>query len=119
MQMVDRKVLIQRYGKAIVHLRQSLRMRRLGLALGAGVSYGMDLPSWSELLKGIAAELRNVGVTTHYDAKNTSEPAQAQILYSTYRQHVLDTDTTLKTLEGILQDAEVTSRWRALVHGVL
>jgi hypothetical protein len=117
--MSDRKTLIERYGKAIVHLRQALKMQRLNLALGAGVSLGFGFPCWSDLLKGIEGKMRKMGITTYFDAGKTSEPTQAQILFANYRQHVLSSDATLRQLEGILQEAEIESKWRVLVHSVL
>ena len=117
--MADRKVLIERYGRSIVHLRQALRVQRLGLALGAGVSLEVGFPAWSALLKGIDDQIKGLGAKTHYDAKETSEPTQAQILFAAYREHIFRSDATLRTLEGVLQEAEVAARWRGVVHSVL
>ena len=117
--MADKIALIHSYGRALVHLRQALRSQRLGLALGAGVSLSVGLPSWLNLLQGIDARLRGLGIKTHYDPGRTSEPIQAQILFTAFREHSFTSDPSLRGLEGVLQEAEVASRWRGLVHSVL
>lgn len=47
--------LLQRYPRAIVHMRRRLRKaRKLGLVFGAGICKDLDLPDWDTLLKRIA-----------------------------------------------------------------
>lgn len=109
--------LLRRYPQAVVHLRQLLQARRLGVVLGAGVSLEAGLPSWSDLVSGIKGELVKLGVAPN-DVEKESEPVQTQILFSRFRHFCLE-DPDVEAVDASYRDAEIASRWRQLVHDVL
>ena len=49
--------LVKRYGRAIAHMRRLSQRKRLGLALGAGVSLSAQLPSWNDLIVRLTREI--------------------------------------------------------------
>ena len=109
--------LLSRYGRAIVHMRQILARRRLGVALGSGVSQSAGLPSWSALLAGIDEQLTKLGVLSR-DIKHEAAPLQAQILFSRFRTYQ-ESASGFASIEPGHREAKILSEWRNLLKGVL
>jgi deoxyadenosine/deoxycytidine kinase len=111
------KELVQRYGRAIAHMRQLVEKRRLGLVLGAGIGQAAGLPSWVELIKGISKRLSELSVEGR-DLAEESSPVQAQILLSRFRQY-LERKADFSEIEASHRDATVAVQWRKLLRDVI
>jgi hypothetical protein len=109
--------LLHRHGRAIVHMRQLIDQKRLGLVLGAGVSQACGLPGWGTLLERITGHLEKLGIAGR-DISKDAAPVRAQILLSRYRQHVERRDTGDMSDSDVLR-ARVASEWRNIVRDAL
>jgi hypothetical protein len=110
--------LIRRYPRPIAHMRQLVKKRKLGLALGAGVSRSAKLPDWIKLLGKIGAKIEQLQGTPGANITTQSAPMQAQILLSRYRQY-RETQGDLANIEASHREAVVASDWRSLVRDAL
>lgn len=80
--------LLERYGRAVVHMRQQIHSHRFGLVFGAGASKSFGFPNWKELIQGIAAHEEVKGeelIENCHD--NTSA---SQLLFQYYRSKRLE-----------------------------
>lgn len=109
--------LLQRHGRAIVHMRQLLDQKKLGLVLGAGVSQACGLPGWDALLERITGQLESLGISGR-DLSKEAAPVRAQILLARYRQYVERRDTSDASDSDVLR-ARVASEWRKIVRDAL
>jgi hypothetical protein len=109
--------LVKQHGRAIAHMRKLVSQRRLGLALGAGISQSVGFPSWDELLERITRRLDQDGVEGH-DLATESAPMRAQILHSRFRKHI-ESDPTFADVDASHRDATIASRWRTLLRDML
>ncbi len=102
--------LVRRYGRAIANMRQLVERRKLGLALGAGVSQSAGFPGWNEFLDRVTSQLSELGIDGG-DLGSESEPMRAQILFSRYRQHQLN-KLSNDNVEASQYEAIVATLWR-------
>ena len=111
--------LLKSNSKAIVHLRQQYKCRRLGLVFGAGISKDLDFPNWSDLVKGIAEhEDVDGGVIYKNDSKWSSSTSITQLLFQHFKS------TRMAVLEAqypsvAYRERHVKADWREIVHSVL
>jgi hypothetical protein len=110
--------LIGRYPRPIAHMRQLVKKRKLGLALGAGVSQSAKLPDWTHLLEKLAEKIEQLQGTRGRNIGEQSAPMQAQILLSRYR-HYRESQPDFADNEASHREAVVASGWRSLVRDVL
>ena len=109
--------LVRQHGRAIAHMRQLASKRRLGLALGAGISQSAGFPSWNELLERITRRLDQEGIEGH-DLATESAPMRAQILHSRFRKHI-ESDPRFADVDASHRDATIATRWRTLLRDML
>ncbi len=50
------KSVLQKYPRAVVHMRKQVQAQRFGLVFGAGLSRGFELPTWAALVDMIAED---------------------------------------------------------------
>lgn len=112
-----RVALVQRYGRAIAHMRQLADTRKLGLALGAGVSQSAGFPSWNQLLDRVTKHLAKLGIVGR-DLGAESEPMRAQILFSRFREHQL-LEPELADDDASHHEAIIATRWRDVLRDAL
>ena len=115
--MTVRRELLRRYGRSIVHMRQLLKRRRLGLALGSGVSQAAGLPSWQELISRIDRALAARKVSGPSLEKESS-PVQAQVLSARFRQMVESTGD-FSAFGASQREGAIATAWRTLLRDVL
>lgn len=110
------KVVLSRYSRAIVHMRQQLDEKRFGLILGAGVSRAFGFPDWKQLVEGIAKHSEVNG--SSLIEKASGNTSQSQLLFHHYRSNRLAKATAddhrLNRLE-----ASILAGWHQVVHDVL
>lgn len=75
---------LERYGRAVVHMRQQKEDRRFGLVIGAGASVDLGFPNWKTLLDRIARHPEVDGVALLSSGKD-SHTSSSQLLYQHYR----------------------------------
>jgi hypothetical protein len=109
--------LLSRHGRAIVHMRQLIDQKGLGLVLGAGVSQACGLPGWGTLLERITAELESLGIAGR-DISKQAAPVRAQILLARYRHYIERCDAEGTSDSDVLR-ARVASGWRNIVRDAL
>lgn len=113
--MIDpaQQALIQKYGRAIIHLRQQLERTRLGLVVGAGVNRKFSFPTWSELIERIAEDPQVSGVHDIDDAGAYGSRSQMlfQRLRQAMRQENPNASDDLNEFDTI-----VSARWRDIVR---
>ena len=95
----------QRYAKALCHLNHARRTQRLGLILGSGVSDGLRIPRWKDLLSQIETLL-------DYDSGGAPESYRAEQLFQHYRKKRAG---ELGWPSGLRLDAAITAGWREVV----
>jgi hypothetical protein len=78
---------LEKYCRAIVHMRQELNNNRLGLVLGAGISTDLGFPEWDDLIERIA---KHPDINANYtDKKPISPTSISQLLFQQYRLNQL------------------------------
>ena len=50
------KSVLEKYPRAVVHMRKQVQARRFGLVFGAGLSKAFGLPTWADLVDMIAED---------------------------------------------------------------
>ncbi|MBP2275418.1 MULTISPECIES: SIR2 family NAD-dependent protein deacylase [Sphingomonas] len=110
--------LVKRYGRAIAHMRQLSQRKRLGLALGAGVSQSAKLPSWNELITRITREIETRATTKGPDLGRETAPMQAQILQTRFRKFV-ESGTAFPATLVNHRDGMIATEWRKLLRDTL
>ncbi len=90
---------------------------RLGLVLGAGVSYDAKIPMWEELVKllAAAAKVSEARMSLHKDAR-LPETFLAEILF---RQHSLDQEDSISHLKQKHRPYHVNSLWKEKIRKCL
>jgi len=78
--------LLSRYPRPVVHLRQQLGTKRLGLIFGAGLSTSFGLPDWAKLVRRIASEPRVAGERILSAHKTSGLPYQTEMLFQHFRR---------------------------------
>lgn len=73
------KEIIKQHSKAVVHMRKQIDREKFGLILGAGISRSFNMPTWKELLDGLARHDKVQG--TRVDRPNETPTSRAEILY--------------------------------------
>jgi hypothetical protein len=111
-----RNQVLQKYCRAIVHMRQELDNMRLGLILGAGISTDFGFPSWGDLIKRIAENPQiNAQEITE---KSTSHTSISQLLFQQYRSNLLKNvepeDLAYRRIE-----MKINAGWKRIVCGAL
>lgn len=108
--------LLRAHPRAIVHMRERLAARSLGLVLGAGVSKAVGFPDWGELVKRIAASPEVQGGHLIAASGTSSETARTQMLLQHFRTKRLDQ-------LGVAASARVLRKihgeWRRIVQAAL
>ncbi len=117
--------------KAVVHLRGQRKRKRFGLMFGAGLSMGLDFPSWDDLVRNLA-EASGVSAKALFDKFLPPPPEKAPVerslasithmLFGDFRQRMIED----KRKEGsfsepttFLDEQFVRSEWLKLIHKVL
>lgn len=115
LQPVDRD-LLRTHSRAVVHMRERLVARSLGLVLGAGVSKAVGFPAWGELVKRIAASAEVEGGHLIAASGNSSETAKTQMLLQHFRTKRLD-QLGVPASARVLR--KIHGEWRRIVQSAL
>src|SRR5713226_10308046 len=80
------KKLLKEYPRAVVHMRAQLKLHRLSLVFGAGLSKPFGLPNWGTLVEDIAADPEVAGqkILERFKDKG-SLPYKTELLFQHYR----------------------------------
>lgn len=109
-------LLLKRYSKSIIHMRQQFRRKQFGLVFGSGIGVDLNFPNWKELLKRIATHGEVASVELLERMGNST--AVAQHLYQNYKKSkhkiCLGQGMTPKMME-----MEIRAGWRKIVHQCL
>jgi adenylate kinase family enzyme len=115
----EKDQLFRKYPVAIMHLRQQLKAKRLGLVLGAGIGVDLGFPSWDQLVSNIAQREEVDGESLkEYVSGNT---ITTQLLFQCFMENYLKNDFTGERLQNYEKygDIEIRKEWKKLVHDVL
>lgn len=107
---------LQRYSRAIVHMRQQQSTQRFGLVFGAGASTDLGFPNWNDLITKIAAH-REVGGTALLEASK-GHTSQSQLLFQHYRAKCA-TAAKLADHEYNRLDVRIRADFQRIVHECL
>ncbi len=109
---------LERYGHAVIHMRQQKEDRRFGLVIGAGASVTLGFPDWKTLLNRIARhpEVDGFGLLS---SRTNSHTSSSQLLYQHYRAK--HTATVGGTPDHTFNRSEATTRagWQRIVRDAL
>ena len=106
---VSKKVL-QRYVKAIVHMRQQLSREKFGLVFGAGIGVDLKFPSWNKLLEEIAKH-PNVQAEQLISVSGSNSTTLAQQLFQHYSAKIPLNGQTPR-----MREMELRAGWRTVVR---
>ncbi len=111
-----RREIMRQYARAVMHLREQKKLKRLGLVFGAGVSQDFGFPSWAKLVSRIAADPGVAGEPIL--AQAASNTCVSQLLFQRYRTRILeslpDGFDEYDRLSSFIQ-----SGWHRVVHDAL
>ena len=98
----------------LIHIWQRLQRQRLGLILGAGVSFDAGCPSWETLIKRLVRRARGHAKTMHAHKKAGLQPTYlTQILYLLHQEHMRRNPPAIPIRFELYQ---IDSTWREIVH---
>jgi hypothetical protein len=106
----DRKVL-DRYSRAIMHLRDREQAARLVFGLGAGVSLDLGFPSWDQLVTRLAGQ-------PHFKGASLPTGGSLTIRTQALIQH-LEQTVGSRFAASAETEREVRFQWIKLLHTVL
>ena len=110
------KDVLQRYSRAIAHMREQFANDRLGLVFGAGIGKSFNFPDWNMLLSRIASEIQGEEILEC--EKNLT--AQAQQLYQRFKQQRSAAPVQAdEENDKFLAEMKLRAEWRKLVHDCL
>lgn len=50
------KSFLESYGRPVVHMRNQVSANRFGLVFGSGLSKGLGIPTWRDLVKDLSQD---------------------------------------------------------------
>lgn len=109
--------ILEKYCRAIVHMRQELDNRRFGLILGAGASTDLGFPNWPDLIKRIA---KHPEISAENMLKNSSSHTSiSQLLFQRYKSNIIE--KTVKADDFAYNRIEMTvgAGWQRIVRDAL
>lgn len=110
--------LLQRYPKAVSHLRRQVDDGRLGFILGAGVSMAYNIPSWVPLIEAVAAAPEVNAGAAFRETNSLPLPILAEVLFQRFSDTVRpEIERETKNIHDI--ERLIHSRWRSLIHQIL
>jgi hypothetical protein len=110
-----RDSVLQRYSRALLHMRQQKGEGRFGLALGSGTSTDLGFPQWGELIDRIAQHPRVGGhALGPVPGGHTS---RSQLLYQHFRARLAAAKRPNSRFNRF--ETEVNRAWREIVHECL
>ena len=110
------RYLIQKYPRAITHMREQKKLGRFGLVFGAGLSEDFGFPSWKKLVKRIAADKQVEGELIL--SKAAAKTSVSQLLFQNYRAKVLQSlDADFDQYDRLY--SRIQSGWHKIIHDAL
>lgn len=107
---------LEKYCRAIVHMRQELNNNRLGLILGAGISTDLGFPTWLDLIERIA---KHPEINANYmDKKSISHTSTSQLLFQQYRLNQLK-KVEKEDLSYNRFEMKINAGWKRIVRDAL
>lgn len=111
-----RNQVLQKYCRAIVHMRQELDNKRLGLILGAGISTDLGFPDWPDLIKRIA---KHPEIKANYmDKKSNRHASNSQLIFQQYRSNQLK-KVEKEDLAYNRIEMKINAGWKRIVRDAL
>jgi hypothetical protein len=112
----------RKYSRPIVHLRQQLRRRRMGLVLGAGISQSLGFPGWDSLVDRIISDTRTA-LPPDFASKLQHLPAttRIQVAFEAFKAKQRSQATGKKSAHDSEKTDEISIRtdWRRIVRDAL
>jgi hypothetical protein len=112
-----RDLVLDKYGRAIIHMRQQMQDTRFGLIFGAGVSSDLGFPKWSELIKRIA-EHPDIAAADLLGVSSKTQTSNSQLLFQRYKskryENAIEEDLRFNRIE-----MKVRAGWQEIVHNAL
>ena len=111
-----RNRVLEKYCRAIVHMRQQLDENRLGLVLGAGISSSLGFPEWHDLIERIAdhPEINAKNLLK----KSSSHISISQLLFQRYRVNQLKTAAEEDFAYNRIE-MKIRASWQRIVRDTL
>lgn len=111
------KHLLERYPKAVAHMRWQLHAERFGLIFGAGASRDLGFPTWETLVQRVAESPEVDGATLTKEVQKPL-PIVAEVAYHAFRQRYID---AVRAVSSNANDVErlLTAKWIDLIHRCL
>jgi hypothetical protein len=109
--------LLQRYPRAIAHMRWQLRAKRFGVVFGAGASRDLGFPTWEGLVQRVAESPEVDGATLMKEVRKPL-PIVAEVAFHAFRQRNID---QVRAISSNANDVDrlLTARWIDLIHRCL
>ncbi|MBA7653526.1 hypothetical protein ES703_61376 [subsurface metagenome] len=110
------RYVIQRYTRALTHMREQMKLKRFGLVFGAGITEDFGFPSWNQLVDLISQDERVNG--KQICGKVSGKTSVSQLLFQCYRTKVLQSlDTNFDKYDSL--NSYIQSGWHKVVHDAL
>lgn len=107
---------LERYGRAVIHMRQRKDIDRFGIVLGAGSSKDLKFPKWSELV-GRIAKHKLVDASALLLCSGT-QTSKTQMLYQHFKNRQAQANH-LAPNEYNRFETEVRANWQKIVNECL
>ena len=107
---------LEKYCRAIIHMRQELDDNRFGLILGAGISTDLGFPIWDDLIKRIA-EHPDINAKK-IAAKPISHTSISQLLFQQYKSNQLKNADVVDFAYN-RSEMKIDAGWKRIVRDAL
>ncbi len=114
--------LFRRYSRPIIHLRQQIRRRKLGLVIGAGVSQTLGFPGWNELVGAIVTDTTaKFPIELSHHISELPPTTQIQVAFEHFRNssRAASKDSSRRHELGKTDELGVRAEWRRVIRRAL
>lgn len=102
--------------RAVVHMREQIKLKRFGLVFGAGAMQDLGFPSWWQLIKRISEDEKVSG--SNFADASGQKASISRLLFERYKTKYL-AEHNKKDDNGSKLHAQIQSGWHRVIHNAI